>query len=113
MTQPNDYDPQQLDALIEGLAHYMIACQNDDGPPGAFWSELAYHIPHLDYRGGGSHHNRTVGSAAVTLLRLDEELPGQSVAARAEAAFDWIVTQQHDDGGMFEITNSNNTRAAS
>ncbi len=107
MTQPDAYDPSQLDTLIKGLAEYMLACQTEDGPPGAFWSELAYHIPHLDYRGGGSHHNRTVGSAAVTLLRLDEDLPGQSVAARAESAFDWIVTQQHEDGGMFEITNNN------
>ncbi len=107
MSQSAEYDPLYLDTLIKGLTQYILTCQTEDGPPGAFWSELAYHIPHLDYRGGGSHHNRTVGSAAVTLLRLRDEIASHSPDVRAEAAFDWIVTQQHDDGGMFEITNNN------
>lgn len=107
MTGSTDYNPRDLDDLIGGLASYLITCQEDEGPyAGSFWSELAYHIPLLDYHAGGSHHNRTVGSAALALMRLNDELPLQDANSRAERAFDWIVTRQHDDGGMFEITNN-------
>ncbi len=107
MSQPTDYNPRDLDDLITGLARYFLTCQEDAGPyAGSFWSELAYHIPLLDYRAGGSHHNRTVGSAALALMRLHDQLSLQDANARAERAFDWIVTRQHEDGGMFEITNN-------
>lgn len=107
MSRSADYDPQDLDDLITGLARYFLTSQEDAGPyAGSFWSELAYHIPLLNYHAGGSHHNRTVGSAALSLMRLNDELPLRDANSRATKAFDWIVTRQHEDGGIFEITNN-------
>lgn len=107
MSQTHDTTRQAATDLIEGLLAYLVDCQETEGEyAGSFWSELAYHIPHLDYRGGGSHHNRTVGSAALGLLKLAGEHPEAGLTERAEKAFDWVITRQHEDGGMFEITNN-------
>ncbi len=95
-----------IDDLIDGLVAYLVRCQQSDGEhAGSFWSELAYHIPLLDYRAGGSHHNRTVGSAALAFMRLADGYPDADLRSRAEGAFDWIATRQHDDGGLAEIVN--------
>lgn len=107
MSQTHDTTRQAATDLIEGLLAYLVDCQETEGEyAGSFWSELAYHIPHLDYRGGGSHHNRTVGSAALGLRKLADDHPELDLRARAERAFDWVITRQHEDGGMFEITNN-------
>lgn len=93
--------------LVEGAVAYLAAAQERDGPyAGAFWSELAYHCPHFDYHAGGSHHNRTPGSAGLAFLKLADQFPSLGLRARAERAFDWICTRQHGDGGLFEITNN-------
>ncbi|MFO8079886.1 MAG: hypothetical protein R6V07_06215 [Armatimonadota bacterium] len=99
--------PEALDEMIGGLIDYLVGAQEDEGEyAGAFWSELAYHIPLLDYRAGGSHHNRTVGSAALAFIKRAGESSHNDLRERAERAFDWVVTQQHEDGGLFEITNN-------
>ncbi len=112
MTDCTQDDRQALapfDELIDGLIDYLVRAQEDEGAgefAGSFWSELAYHIPQLDYRAGGSHHNRTVGSAALAFMKCADSSPHNDLRERAERAFDWIVTRQHEDGGLFEITNN-------
>ncbi|MFW5868028.1 MAG: prenyltransferase/squalene oxidase repeat-containing protein [Armatimonadota bacterium] len=96
-----------LEEMIRGLIDYLVSAQESEGQfAGSFWSELAYHIPHLDYRAGGSHHNRTVGSAALAFIKRAEVSPHHDLRERAIRAFDWVVTRQHEDGGLFEITNN-------
>ncbi|NLO06704.1 MAG: hypothetical protein GX131_12835 [candidate division WS1 bacterium] len=96
-----------LDSMIDGLVNYLVRVQEDEGEyAGSFWSELAYHIPLLDYRAGGSHHNRTVGSAGLAFVKLNDDYPERNLLRRAERAFDWVITRQHEDGGLFEITNN-------
>jgi len=93
--------------LIAGGAAYLVEAQEEAGSyAGAFWSELAYHIPHLDYHAGGSHHCRTPGSAGLALLKLADRFPELGLRERAERAYDWACTRQHEDGGLFEITNN-------
>jgi hypothetical protein len=93
--------------MIRGLIDYLVGAQEEDGEfAGAFWSELAYHIPLLDYRAGGSHHNRTAGSAALAFYKWADESSHDDLRERAHRAFDWVVTRQHEDGGLFEITNN-------
>jgi len=100
-------DCDALDEMIDGLIDYLVRAQVDRGEfAGSFWSELAYHIPLLDYRAGGSHHNRTVGSAALAFVKCAGSSQHPDLVERAGRAFDWVVTRQHDDGGLFEITNS-------
>jgi hypothetical protein len=101
-------DPQtQIEEMIRGLIDYLVRAQKQQGEyAGSFWSELAYHIPDLDYRAGGSHHNRTAGSAALAFVKRAAASPHEDLRERAERALDWVVTQQHDDGGLFEITNN-------
>ena len=99
----------QLDAMIAGLIDYLVRAQEDEDAgeyAGSFWSELAYHIPLLDYQAGGSHHNRTVGSAALAFVKRAGSSPHDDLRERAERALDWICTRQHEDGGIFEITNN-------
>ncbi len=98
---------QAADEMIAGLIDYLVRAQEEQGEfAGSFWSELAYHIPDLDYRAGGSHHNRTVGSAALAFVKCAESSAHDDLRERAERAFDWVCTRQHDDGGLFEITNN-------
>jgi len=103
----NTATARALDELIEGILRYLTRSQETSGPfAGSFWSELAYHIPLLNYRAGGSHHNRTGGSAGLAFCRLADRCPDDDLLDRAAHAFNWIVTRQHEDGGLFEITNN-------
>ncbi|MCK5801975.1 MAG: hypothetical protein KAI66_04045, partial [Lentisphaeria bacterium] len=97
---------KNITELIDGILAYLVRCQEPVGEfAGSIWSELAYHNPLVDYRAGGSHHNRTVGGAGLAFTRLAATHPDSDLMHSAERAFDWVVTRQHEDGGMFEITN--------
>ena len=106
MTPPAADPAQPLARLIDGLVGYLVGCQETEGEyAGSFYSELAYHIPLLDYRAGSSHHNRTVGSAALSFVKLAHRYPQHELLSRARHALSWVLSRQHEDGGMFEITN--------
>ncbi|MEN6403417.1 MAG: hypothetical protein ABFD94_15865 [Armatimonadia bacterium] len=73
---------------------------------GSLWSEKAYHGPLLDWHGGGAHHYRGAGSAALGLWLVGQERGDDDLLRRAEFAFDWVVTGQRPSGGYLEIQNN-------
>ncbi|MFA6930059.1 MAG: hypothetical protein WCT05_07010 [Lentisphaeria bacterium] len=93
----------RINQLCEDIFTYL--CRVQDFTPGeyygAFWSEKAYHAPLLDWHGGGAHHHRGAGSAALALFLSD--IPEHQ--RRAELAFDWLVSRQDPRGGWFETQN--------
>ena len=96
-----------IETMISGIVEYLLQAQETSGKyTSAFWSELAYHVPYFDYHAGGSHHNRTVGSAGLAFMKLSSQMKELNLSQHAEKAFDWVITQQHNDGGLFEITNN-------
>lgn len=106
MAENSDYAAALAD-LVEGGARYLAGAQEGSGPfAGAIWSELAYHVPYFDYHAGGSHHCRTPGSGGLAFMKLADRFPGLELRGRAERAYDWVCTCQHEDGGIFEITNN-------
>lgn len=94
--------------IIKKTLEYIYSTQ-DFSPGeyyGSFWSEKAYHGPLLDWHGGGSHHHRGAGSAALTMWLMAVEQNNVEMKYRAEQAFDWLVACQHERGGWFEIQNN-------
>lgn len=92
-----------IDQLCDTIIAYL--CRVQDFTPGeyygAFWSEKAFHAPLLDWHGGGAHHHRGAGSAALALFLSG--IPEHQ--RRAELAFDWLVARQNPRGGWFETQN--------
>lgn len=92
-----------IDQLCDSIFAYL--CRVQDFTPGeyygSFWSEKAYHSPLLDWHGGGAHHHRGAGSAALALFLSN--IP--EYQRRAELAFDWLVARQNQRGGWFETQN--------
>lgn len=98
----------EMEIITEDTLKYISAAQ-DFSPGeyyGAFWSEKAYHGPLLDWHGGGSHHHRGAGSAALAMWLTAEENGDSEMKHHAELAFDWLVARQHNRGGWFEIQNN-------
>ncbi|MFA6101678.1 MAG: hypothetical protein WCV67_10190 [Victivallaceae bacterium] len=98
----------EIDKIIADTLKYIVAAQ-DFSPGeyyGAFWSEKAYHAPLLDWHGGGSHHHRGAGSAALAMWLTAVESSDSEMKYHAEQAFDWLVSRQHNRGGWFEIQNN-------
>lgn len=95
-------------ATTQAIIDYLKRAQ--DFTPGqyygSFWSEKAYHGPLLDWHGGGAHHYRGAGSAALGLWLVGKERGDDDLLRRAELAFDWIVTGQRQSGGYLEIQNN-------
>ena len=101
----------QLDALTDtrdAIVAYLTRCQDFNAGKyyGSFWSEKAYHGPLLDWHAGGSHHPRGAGSGGSGLWLTGKAKDDHDLLRRAEAAFDWVVTRQHESGGYYEIQNN-------
>jgi hypothetical protein len=92
----------------DAIVAYLTRCH--DFTPGkyygSFWSEKAYHGPLLDWHAGGSHHPRGAGSGGLGLWLAGKERGDDDLLRRAEAAFDWLATRQHESGGYYEIQNN-------
>lgn len=99
---------KEIERIIADTLKYISDVQ--DFTPGeyygAFWSEKAYHGPLLDWHGGGSHHHRGAGSAALAMWLIATENNDSAMKYHAETAFDWLVARQHARGGWFEIQNN-------
>jgi len=95
----------EIRGICEAVLGYLMECQ--DTTPGefygSFWSEKAYHAPVLDYHAGGSHHNRTAGSAGLALWLVGKARGDAEMMRRAEMAFDWLAARQRPNGGYHEI----------
>ena len=102
-------DPtKEIRRICEAVLDYLMECQ-DTAPGefyGSFWSEKAYHAPFLDYHAGGSHHNRTAGSAGLALWLVGKARDDAEMMRRAEMAFDWLAARQRPSGGYHEIQHS-------
>jgi hypothetical protein len=97
-----------INKICDSILDYLLDVQ--DFTPGeyygSFWSEKAYHGPLLDWHGGGAHHHRGCGSAALTLWLTGKATSDKKLMHRAEQAFDWLACRQHERGGWFEIQNN-------
>jgi len=97
-----------IDRVCKKITDYLLRVQ-DFSPGeyyGSFWSEKAYHGPLLDYNAGGAHHHRGCGSAALALWMIGKKNNDSKMMHRAEIAFDWLASRQHERGGWFEIQNN-------
>jgi len=99
---------REIEQTITNTLKYISSTQDFSSGEyyGAFWSEKAYHGPLLDWHGGGSHHHRGAGSAALAMWLTAIENNDSEMKYRAEKAFDWLVARQHSRGGWVEIQNN-------
>lgn len=99
-----------IDAVRDNILTYLLKVQ-DFSPGeyyGSFWSIKAYHGPLVDWHAGGAHHHRGCGSAALALWNIGKAEKNREIMHRAETAFDWLVSRQHERGGWTEIQNNEN-----
>ena len=99
---------KSLDSINKNIIKYISESQNFSAGEyhGAFWSEKAYHGPLLDWHGGGSHHHRGAGSAALALWQYGQKKNDSVMLRNAELGFDWLTARQHERGGWLEIQNN-------
>jgi len=99
---------QKIADVCERTLEYLMRSQDFTAGEyyGSFWSEKAYHGPLLNYHAGGSHHNRTAGSAGLAMWLVGLERNDRNLQDRAEAAFDWAAARQRPSGGYYEIQNN-------
>lgn len=103
-------EPLRTEALAvsDHILAYLMRCREERPGEyyGSFWSEKAYHGPLLDYHAGGSHHQRTAGSAGLALWLAGQERGEAAMRRAAELAFDWLAARQRPRGGYQEIQNN-------
>ncbi len=105
-----DKQQELLDTVGNNIFRYLLRVQ-DFSPGeyyGSFWSIKAYHGPLVDWHAGGAHHHRGCGSAALALWNIGKAENRQELLDRAETAFDWLVSRQHERGGWTEVQNNEN-----
>jgi hypothetical protein len=95
-------------AISTDIQRYLMRCHETRPGEyyGSFWSAKAYHGPLLDYHAGGSHHQRTAGSAGLGLWLAGQSEGSPEMLRAAELAFDWLAARQRPRGGYPEIQNN-------
>ncbi len=95
-------------SVTADILSYLMRCRETQPGEyyGSFWSAKAYHGPRLDYHAGGSHHQRTAGSAGLGLWLAGQAAADPEMQRAAELAFDWLAARQGPRGGYPEIQNN-------